>query len=119
MFARKKKNKSGVISVQIIDKSSRKYKVIRTIGSSANEKEVNKLFFEAKQWILKNKSAKEIDFTQSDIKVEDFFNSIESLRLAGIDVLLGRLFDEIGFNVIKDPIFKQLYCIVWYIQPVN
>jgi hypothetical protein len=37
MFARQKKNKSGVISVQVIDKSSGKYKLIKTrqYGSSA------------------------------------------------------------------------------------
>jgi len=37
MFIRKKKNPSGVISIQIIDKSLGKYKVIRTIGSSSDE----------------------------------------------------------------------------------
>jgi hypothetical protein len=34
MFIRKKKNKSGLISVQIIDKSFGKYKVFKTLGSS-------------------------------------------------------------------------------------
>ncbi len=43
MFVRKKKNKSGVISVQVIDKSSGRYKVIQTIGSSANAQEVERL----------------------------------------------------------------------------
>jgi len=41
MFVRKKQNKSGVISVQIIDKSSGKYKVVKTIGSSSDEKQVS------------------------------------------------------------------------------
>lgn len=37
MFIRKKKNPSGVISVQIIDKSKGKYKVVHTIGSSKDD----------------------------------------------------------------------------------
>jgi hypothetical protein len=35
MFIRQKKNKTGTISVQVIDKSSGKYKVIHSAGSSA------------------------------------------------------------------------------------
>jgi len=36
MYIRKKNNKSGIISIQVIDKSSGKYKVVKTIGSSSN-----------------------------------------------------------------------------------
>ena len=37
MFVRKKLNKSRVVSVQIIDKSTGKYVVRQTVGSSAEE----------------------------------------------------------------------------------
>jgi hypothetical protein len=40
MFARKKPNPSGVVSIKIIDKSSGNYKVIKTIGSSADADEI-------------------------------------------------------------------------------
>jgi hypothetical protein len=49
MFLRKKKNKSGSTSVQIISKERGKYKVVKTIGSSNNEQEIQKLTFLAKQ----------------------------------------------------------------------
>jgi hypothetical protein len=49
MFARNKKNKSGVISVQVIDKSSGSYKLIKTIGSSADAQEIEKLQYQAQQ----------------------------------------------------------------------
>ena len=51
MFIRKKKNPSGVISVQIIDKSKGKYKVVRTIGSSKDELFVDDLIKKGRQWI--------------------------------------------------------------------
>ncbi len=38
MFLRKKKNKSGSTSVQIISKERGKYKVVKTIGNSDNER---------------------------------------------------------------------------------
>ena len=41
MFVWQKKNKSGVISVQVIDKSQRR--VVKTIGSISNEDEVTRL----------------------------------------------------------------------------
>lgn len=40
MFVRKKKNKSGVISIQVIEKSKGKYKVLKTIGSSSRDLEI-------------------------------------------------------------------------------
>jgi len=49
MFLRKLKNRSGSISVQIISKYNGKYKVIKTIGSSINEQELQKLIFLGKQ----------------------------------------------------------------------
>jgi len=46
MFVRKKKNPSGVVSVQVIDKSNGRYKVFKTIGSSSDTLEIERLYFE-------------------------------------------------------------------------
>lgn len=51
MFVRKKKNPSGIVSVQIIDKSTGKYRVLKTIGSSSEEKQIEQLYLEGKKWI--------------------------------------------------------------------
>jgi hypothetical protein len=63
VYLRQKKNKSGVISVQIIDKSTGKYTVLKTIGSSSIATEVARLVLEGKQWIKKRQGTLEIDFT--------------------------------------------------------
>ncbi|MCD4779929.1 MAG: hypothetical protein K8S27_05190 [Candidatus Omnitrophica bacterium] len=47
---KKKKNKSGTISVPIIDKSDG-YNVIKTVGSSSDEKEVGRLARKAEEII--------------------------------------------------------------------
>jgi hypothetical protein len=44
VFVRKKKNKSGLISIQVIDKSSRAYRLLKTIGSSDDSTEINRLY---------------------------------------------------------------------------
>lgn len=37
-----------------------------------------------------------------------FFNGIKELSLVGPELLLGKLFDEIGFNAIKDELLRHL-----------
>lgn len=46
-----KNNKSGVVSVQVIDKSGGRYRVVKTIGSSRNAQEVERLVGLGKEWI--------------------------------------------------------------------
>jgi hypothetical protein len=51
MYVRKKINPSGITSVQVIDKSTGKYRVINTIGSSSDTSIVESLYQQGKQWI--------------------------------------------------------------------
>lgn len=51
MFIRKKKNPSGVVSVQRIDKSGGKYRVVKTVGSSSDTAEIDKLYQQGKTWL--------------------------------------------------------------------
>ena len=48
MFIRKKENKSGSISIQIISKSKGHYKVIKTIGCATMQHDIDRLEQEAK-----------------------------------------------------------------------
>ncbi len=108
MFVRKKKNKSGVISVQIIDKSTGRYRMIKTIGSSSIPEEVEHLAKEGEIWIKNKIGLKELDFTCERDFTETILDNIEQITVAGTSLLLGSIFDEIGFNAIDDKLFKQL-----------
>jgi transposase len=108
MFVRKKKNKSGVISIQVIDKSSGKYKLIKTIGSSADSQEVEDFFYEGQKWIKNYSGQFEIDFFDEKKIFSKFISGIQQITVAGAELLLGRIFDQIGFNQIKDGLFRQL-----------
>jgi len=44
---RKKKNKSGSVSVVIVDRSNRGYRVVETIGCSKDEVEIKNLYQKA------------------------------------------------------------------------
>ena len=120
MFVRKKKNKSGNISVQIIDKSSGKYKLHKTIGSSADKKIIEELYAKAKEEIRELIRQEQFNFevdTERQL-VDTFYNSIEDFKLLGPELLLGKIFDEIGFNIIKDELFRHLV-ITRLVYPVS
>jgi transposase len=110
MFVRKKQNKSGTVSIQIIDKANG-YKVVETIGSSKNADEIIKLIKKAEDQIGTNKGRQE-DFLKGKlaVDVEDFIKDITNAQVhtVGPELVLGVLFDRIGFNIIKDDLFRHL-----------
>jgi len=107
---RKKVNPSGVVSVQIIDKSSGKYKVYKTIGSSNDAIQVQLLVNEAQRVLIAIKGQPELNFEAVREKelVDLFFKGIEQIRLMGPELILGKIFDQIGFNKIQDTLFRHL-----------
>lgn len=110
MFVRKKLNKSKVVSIQIIDKSSGRYRLIKTVGSSADPATIDSLFIQARQLIpaLKGQGVLNFEIANEQMLMDLFFNGIDEIQLAGPELVLGKLFDEIGFNKIKEDLFRHL-----------
>ncbi len=107
MFVRKKKNKSGVISVQVIDKSSGKYKLLKTIGSSAEPNKIDALVYEAKQWIKQYTRQLELDFELHPTS-EEIIQSIQEIKANGAELILGNIFEEVGFDKIDNHLLRYL-----------
>jgi transposase len=84
--------------------------VAKTVGSSDNPLTIDALFKEAKQLIatLTGQQVLNFDAPQEKMLIDLVFNSITKIRLVGPELLLGKLFDEIGFNKIKDELFRHL-----------
>ena len=78
------------------------------MGGSNQSKQVADLVAQGQQWIKKQTGRLDFDFTNEEQLFEKIFNSIDRLELRGLDLLLGKIFDEIGFGKIKDDIFRQL-----------
>jgi predicted Zn-dependent peptidase/transposase len=108
MFVRKKKNFSGLISVQVIDNSTGKYVVKKTIGSSSNSFEVERLVELGHQWIRDHTGQPEIDFTNYERLAQQVLDQVTEITISGVGLLLGRIFDQIGFNQIDSYLFKPL-----------
>lgn len=113
MFVRKKRNPSGSVSVQIIDKSKGQYHVIKTIGSSCDISEIDSLYLQGKRWIssylgkqdifeVHNKAIEERQVT------EYLLSNVENILLNGVQLILNNVFKLTGFDQIEDDIFRQL-----------
>lgn len=107
MFLRKKKNKSGSISIQVIDKSSGCYKVIKTIGSSKHPEQINRFYNLGKEWIRTYQGQQIISF-EKHATVYRTINNIKEINISGTTILLGNIYDQIGFNQVNSDIFKYL-----------
>ena len=108
VFLRKLKSPNGKTYVQVVDKSGGKYKVLKSFGSFASLSDGEHLVLKAQDWMKSHVGMVEFNFDDSDSSVNQFFDSIQSMKRVGYDLLLGGIFDQIGFNKINDPIFREL-----------
>lgn len=110
MFVRKKKNLSGSVSIQIIEKQNGKNKVVKSIGSAKNKGEIEFLVNKAYLEIPKIQKQKFLDFghSEKDQNILNFIDKNIKIYSVGADLVLGKVFDSIGFNKIKEPLFKKI-----------
>jgi transposase len=105
MFVVKKKNKSGSISVQIVKKINRINKVLKIIGTSSDPEEIENYYKQALYEMPRLYGATLFD-TPKEPQISDLSN--DNIRVAGPELVFGRIFDHIGFNQIQDELFKDL-----------
>jgi len=113
MFVRKKKNRSGTVSIVIVSKRTGSYKEIHTVGTGVGESEVATLVRQGKEWIRRQDAMPDIfdDYEQEKVEldaVEKFFSTIENILLNGTQLILDRVYRSIGFDRISDKILKDL-----------
>ncbi|MDT0648477.1 IS1634 family transposase, partial [Zunongwangia sp. F260] len=110
MFLRKLKNRSGSISVQIISKERGKYKVVKTIGSSRDEQDIQKLIFLGKQEIERLEAQGKLFISENDVVIDQLFESLgnASIKTVGPEIIFGKIYDGIGFNEINEDLFRHL-----------
>lgn len=108
MFVRKKRNTSGVVSIQVIDKSGGSYRVVKTMGSSSEKARIKELYVQGLQWISSYAGQNQLDFTDERQLFDRFLSGIRQISVSGTELLLGKLFDQIGFGHIPDKLFRQL-----------
>lgn len=111
MFVRRKANKTGSISVQVVDKSKGRYRVIKSLGTGSTEAEVVRLEEKARQYVRELTGTNRSLFENEDeIKLEDFLSTISNsqIQVIGPEIIFGTLYDRIGYGRINNELFRHL-----------
>jgi len=108
VYVREINHKNGRVYIQVIQKIKGKYVVRKSFGSGSTSSEVDNLKRKAERWIQEQAGLLELDFSKERELFQEAISSITSHKLVGIDLTVGKIFDEIGFNQIQDDLFRHL-----------
>lgn len=110
MFVSLNKNKSGSTSVLVLKKVGRSNKLVKSFGSSKDEKEIHRMVEQAKIFIKKETGTFYNLFSPPLIpSVDDFVSNLsnEQISVVGPEEIFGKLFDHVGYGDIGG-LFRSL-----------
>lgn len=110
MYIRKLKNRSGSLSVQVIQKVRGRYKVLKTIGSATTQQEIENLVDLARQEIESLNNQYKIFSNEKDSIIEQAFSVLANANIRTLcpEIIFGKIYDYIGFGKIKEDFFRHL-----------
>ena len=111
MFVRKKPNKSGSVSVQVVAKTrSRKQKVVKSIGSSKDPKEIERLVAEGRDYITSHHEPLLPGIDEDEVGFERFVGQLNNsqIQVVGPELVFGSLYDRIGYGRISSDMFRHM-----------
>ena len=103
MFVRKKKNRSGSVSIVVVDKSRGRFREVRQFGVAHTEAEADALYTQAREWICRYAGQQTIDFgggaVASENEVDMLVSRIDGVSINGTQLLLNRVHNRVGSAV--------------------
>lgn len=114
MFVRRKPNKSGTYTVQVLQKDikTRRNKVIKSFGVSKYEPELASMERKAQEYIDEQIGPTlPMDYHDPfERELETFLSTISNaqLQVIGPELIYGRLYDKLGYNTINNEMFRHL-----------
>lgn len=118
MFIRRKRHRSGRTGIIVVEKLHGKMKELHTVGIANNEDEVKELVTQGREWIERENERRQpqLDLFGEEkakqeaekINAEQMLSCITNISINGADLILDRVFDNVGFNKIEDDVFRKL-----------
>lgn len=113
MFIRRKPNKSGTFSIQVVDKVRGRYTLVKSFGASKSEEELSALERQAADFISTYGGQSVLDFERQErmeelAEAERLFESIADIRQDGVRLILEPIYKGVGFDAIADDTLKYL-----------
>lgn len=110
MFVRKKQNKSGSTSVFILKQEKGKQVLVKSMGASSSVDEIAHLEELARLEIIEMSEQGTLDlgYLEDEKHIQYIKETVGHVRVVGTELVLNKLFDEIGFNEIPEELFRHL-----------
>ena len=113
MFIRKKPNKLGTVSVQVVQKTkARKQRVVKSFGSARpDDTAAMEKLMQAASSFLQEVAGPALPHIYEDEDVIDgFINSLNNaqVQVAGPELVFGTLYDRIGYGAIRNSMFRNI-----------
>ncbi|MDR1973333.1 MAG: hypothetical protein LBQ31_01515 [Bacteroidales bacterium] len=99
------------MSIQVIDKSQNRYRVMRSFGTGRTEAELSHLEAKAHQFIREKQEFIGSLFAEEDeLYLEEFISGLSNshLQVTGPELIFGTLYDKTGYGVIDNEMFRNL-----------
>lgn len=100
------------MSVQIISKEASRYRVIETIGSAKTREEIAELYGKARLRLHQKRFPNQpsLFIYPDELTIRNFVENLSNKQIhtIGPELIFGKLFDRIGFQAIKDELFRHL-----------
>lgn len=103
MFINRSKNKSGTISVRVLQKRGRNNVLVKSFGSSRDEKEIERMIEQAQIYIQHQTGTYYHLFNPPpERSIDDFVGELSNSQISveGPEAIFGRLFDYVGYGEI-------------------
>lgn len=109
MFIRENQNRSGSVSIQVVEKINGNNKVIFSAGAASHPSEIELLKVKARQFIDSKRGVLPLFVEKDDIIIQAFVESLNNdcLRIVGPQMVLEPLFNRV-FSPIQIPYFQEL-----------
>lgn len=116
MFIRENKNRSGSVSIQVVEKIKGKNKVVFSAGSGVTAHEIELLKIKAQQFIDSQKGAIPLFLEREDLIVQSFVSSLSnsSLRVVGPQMVLDPIYDTVFPHIGKSHFKDLVLCRIIY-----
>ena len=113
MFVRKKPNKPGTVSVQVVQKTkARKQRVVKSFGSARPDDTaaMEKLMQLATSFIQEMGGPSLPHIYEEEDVIDGFVGSLDNaqVQVAGPELVFGTLYDRIGYGAIRNGMFRNI-----------
>ena len=111
MFVRRKINKSGSISISVVDKSRGRYDVVKSFGTAKTAAEADLLENRAREFVRDRTGEPETLFGgMSEAQLREYASTLDQgrIELAGPELFFGSVFDRLGLGKGQEELFRHL-----------